>query len=61
MARVAAPSAANNTIRALKRVRCSVLVERAKASSSARSSIVNMIGVAEGCSCNLESRLNDQG
>jgi hypothetical protein len=48
MARVAAPSAANNPIRALKRVRCSVLVERAKASSSARSSIVNMIGVAEG-------------
>ena len=47
MARVAAPSAAINTIRALKRVRCSVLVERAKPSSSDRSSIVNMIGVAE--------------
>ena len=42
--RVAAPSAAINTIRAFSRMRCSVLVERAKPSSSARSSEVNVVG-----------------
>jgi hypothetical protein len=47
MARVAAPSAAISPICAFKRVRCSVFVERAKPSSSARSSIVYRIGVAK--------------
>ena len=46
IARVGAPSAAINTICAFMRVRCSVLVARAKPSSSARSSSVNVIGVA---------------
>ena len=46
--RLATPSAANSTIRARCRSRCSVLVERAKPSSSARSFAVRMITVASG-------------
>ena len=42
------PSAAKRTIRARCRRRCSVLVERAKRSRSARSSIVKTTGVAPG-------------
>jgi hypothetical protein len=45
---VAIPTAANSTIRARWRNRCSVLVERAKPSSFARSSPVSTIGVASG-------------
>ena len=41
IARLATPSAAISTIRARWRIRCSVLVERAKPSSSARSSSVS--------------------
>ena len=40
--RLATPSAANSTIRARCRSRCSVFVEHAKLSSSARSSAVRM-------------------
>jgi hypothetical protein len=47
-ARVAVPSAASNTIRALCRSRYAVFIERAKPSSSARSASVNTIGVASG-------------
>ena len=46
MARVAFPSAADSTICACCRSRYSVLVERAKPSSSACSSPINTIGVA---------------
>ena len=46
MARVAAPSAAIKTIRALKRRRYSVFVQRIRLSSAVRSSLVNIIGVA---------------
>jgi hypothetical protein len=48
IARLAMPAAANSTIRARCRSRYSVLVERAKPSSSARSSSVNLIEVASG-------------
>src|SRR5262249_25244592 len=41
-------SAASSTIRARWRIRYSVLVDRAKLKSSARSSSVNLIGVAAG-------------
>ncbi|HEY1781850.1 MAG TPA: hypothetical protein VGG79_15710 [Roseiarcus sp.] len=41
-AQLAAPPAAIDTIRALKRVRCAVLVERAKLSSSASSSAITL-------------------
>jgi hypothetical protein len=44
--RVAAPSAAIKTMRALTRTRYSVFVERARLSSSMRSSLVNIIRVA---------------
>ena len=44
--RVAAPSAAIKTMRALTRARYSVFVERAGLSSSMRSSLVNIIRVA---------------
>ena len=46
IALVATPAAASNTICALKRVRCSVFVERTRLSSSARSAFVRIIGVA---------------
>jgi hypothetical protein len=48
MARVAKPSADKSTIRARCRSLYSVLVERARLSSSARSSLVNTIVVASG-------------
>ena len=48
IARVFTPFAASSTIRARWRIRCSVFVERAKPSSSARSSFVSLIGVASG-------------
>ena len=48
IARVAAPPAASNTIRAFRRVRCSLFPERAKPSSSTRSSLVKIIAVASG-------------
>jgi len=48
IAHVAAPSAAMSTICAFRRMRCSVFVERAKASSSARSKSVKVIAVASG-------------
>ena len=48
MARVAKPSADKSTIRARCRSRCSVFVERAKPSSSVRSSFVNVMAVASG-------------
>jgi hypothetical protein len=48
IARVEVPPAAIKTILALKRVRCSVFVERTKLASSARSSDVKIIGVASG-------------
>ena len=48
VARLATPSAAPSTIRARWRSRYSVLVERANASSSLRSTSVSMIGVASG-------------
>jgi hypothetical protein len=46
--RVARPSAESSTILARCRSRCCVFVERAKPSSSACSSFVNVIGVAAG-------------
>src|SRR5262249_55019672 len=48
IARLAMPSAASSTICARWRIRYSVLVDRAKLKSSARSSSVNLIGVASG-------------
>jgi hypothetical protein len=48
IARVAKPAAESSTILARCRSRCSVFVERAKPLSSARSSFVNVIGVAAG-------------
>jgi hypothetical protein len=48
MARVAKPSADKSTIRARCPSRCSVFVERAKPSSSVRSSFVNVMAVAPG-------------
>jgi hypothetical protein len=55
------PPAAKSTIRARCRRRCSVLVERAKPSSSARSSVVSRILWLQGCrSCILESGLIHQ-
>ncbi len=46
LSRVAKPAAESSTILARCRSQCSVFVERAKPSGSARSSFVNVIGVA---------------
>ena len=46
MERVEQPSAANNTMRARSLTPCSVFGDRTMLSSTARSSSVNMIGVA---------------
>jgi hypothetical protein len=63
--RVAIPSAANSTIRARCRIRCSLFVERAKPSSSARSSAVKMMGVGFGTllmpHMNRDSPTSDSG